>query len=131
MCRLTLHRNMHTKFGMIWTNCDKVIPPGQGNPDDDNAAAATAAESNPYMSPIQATQQLEIKLGIHVTVHRNMHTKFGMIWTNCDKVIPPGQGNPDDDNAAAATAAESNPYMSPIQATQQLEIKLGIHVTVT
>ena len=25
MCRLTLHRNMHTKFGMIWTYSDKVM----------------------------------------------------------------------------------------------------------
>ena len=25
MCHLTLHRNMHTKFGMIWTYSDKVM----------------------------------------------------------------------------------------------------------
>ena len=35
----------------------------QGNPDADDAdAAATADESNPYMSPFQATQKLELRI---------------------------------------------------------------------
>ena len=59
MCRLTLHRNMHTKFGPTVTKLCFV----QGNPDaadddddtDDDTAAAD--ENNPYMSPFQATQK--------------------------------------------------------------------------
>ena len=61
MCHLTLHRNMHAKFGMIWTYSDKVML-RQGNldanDDDKDAAAATADESNPYISPFQTTQKL-------------------------------------------------------------------------
>ena len=43
------------KFGMIWTYSNKVM---QGNldADDDDTDNTADDESNPYMSPFQATQ---------------------------------------------------------------------------
>ena len=64
MCCQTLHRNDLKAFEMIWTYSNKVML-GQGNLDattaDDNDTVTTADESNPYMSPFQATQKVYIQ----------------------------------------------------------------------
>ena len=69
-------RNMHIKFGMIWTHSDQNMlrtrkSDATDDTDDNTANAATADEINPYMSPFQATQKSKNPDECHVIIKKN------------------------------------------------------------
>ena len=97
---------MYTKFEMILTYGDKVT-----------LRTRNALKNQRGIIKKRNKVELRFLCSAPRVIARNMHTKFGMFWTYSDKVML--QIRKSGAAAAnAATADESNPYMSPSQATQ-------------